>query len=57
MLVKAECGICKHTWDIQALNAEVCDLIHGETLQVLSNVDGLQPQGLQSLRFKNRHFQ
>lgn len=57
MLVKAECGICKHTWYIQALNAEVCDLIHGETLQVLSNVDGLQPQGLQSLRFKNRHFQ
>lgn len=31
VLVKAECGICKHTWDIQALDAEMCDLIHGET--------------------------
>lgn len=41
----------------KALNAEVCDLIHGETLQGLSNVDGLQPQGVQSLRFKNGHFQ
>lgn len=46
MLVKAECGICKHTWDIQALDAEMCDLIHGETFAVLSNVYGQQPQTL-----------
>lgn len=50
VLSKAECGICKHTWDIQALDAEMCDLIHGETLQVLCSIYGLQPQGSQSLR-------
>lgn len=33
---EAECGICRHMWDIHALHAEVCDLVHGETLQVLS---------------------
>lgn len=33
VLVKAECGICKHIWDIQALDAVVCDLIHGETFK------------------------
>lgn len=41
VLVKAECEICKHTWNMQAWNIEVCDLIHGETLQ---------RQGSQSLR-------
>lgn len=31
VLAKAECGICKHMWDIQALDAEVCDFIPGES--------------------------
>ena len=42
MLAKAECGICQHMWDIQALDAEVCDLINGETVRVQSNALGLQ---------------
>lgn len=38
VLAKAERGICKHMWDIQALDPELCDLIHGETLQVQSDL-------------------
>lgn len=52
VLVKAECGICKHIWDIQALDAVVCDLIHGETLQVQSNAYGLHCQGSQGARYE-----
>lgn len=35
MLAEAECRICKHMWDLQALDAE---FIHGETLQVQLDV-------------------
>lgn len=52
MFAKAECGIRKYMWDIQALDAEVCDLIHGQTLQVQSNGYGLQPQGSQCFRYE-----
>lgn len=38
VLAKAEHGICKHMWDIRALDAELCDLIHGGTLQVQSDL-------------------
>lgn len=36
--------------DPQGLDAEVCALIHGETLQALSDVYGLQPRGSQGSR-------
>lgn len=47
VLAKAEYGICQHMWDIQALDAEVCDLIYGETLRGQSNALGLQLRGSQ----------
>ena len=50
VLAKAESGICQHMWDIQALDAEVCDLIYGETLRVQSNALGLQLRDSQGSR-------
>lgn len=44
----AEYGICQHMWDI-SLDAEVCDLIYGET-RVQSNALGLQLSGSQGSR-------
>lgn len=55
VLAKAEYGICQHMWDIQALDAEVCDLIYGETLRGQSNALGLQLRGSQGSDVKG-HF-